>query len=223
MRLSREQWLIVREQWELSPKTGYQWLSEALSVSRPAVAKQARLGKWTKRARLPFKLGRPTKYHLGMVSAINDYFREIEAYKVLIDPDNPYKKRIFPCRPKTLAGFAASVKVDRATIHAWANNRNYGGELLHPEFHYAYKNALNAQKSMLIEGGLAGVYHAGITAFMLKNHNGFKSVVNPEADFYISKETEADLNRLYDFRLSESRRLQATLEGRFERIAGVKK
>ena len=222
MKLSREEWLIVREQWELSPKTGYQWLSEALSVSRPAVAKQARLGKWTKRARLPVKIGRPTKYHSGMVSAINDYFREIDAYIVLIDPDNPYKKKIFPCKPKTLVGFAASIKIDRSTLHKWANSRNDDGELLHPEFHYAYKNALNAQECMLIEGGLAGVYHAGITMFMLKNHHGFKSVVNPEADFYISKKTEADMNRLYELRLSESRRLQATLEGRFERITGKK-
>ena len=223
MKLSREEWLIVREQWELSPKTGYQWLSEALSVSRPAVAKQATLGKWTKRAKLPVKIGRPTKYHLGMVTAINNYFSEIEAYKVLTDPDNPYKKRIFPCRPKTLAGFAASVKVDRSTLHKWANSRNDDGELLHPEFHYAYKNALNAQKCMLIEGGLAGVYHAGITAFMLKNHHGYRDVQVNETEVYISKETEADLNRLYELRLSESRRLQATLEGRFERIAGIKK
>ena len=94
---------------------------------------------------------------------------------------------------------------------------------MHPEFHYAYKNALNAQECMLIEGGLAGVYHAGITTLMLKNHHGFKSVVNPEEDFYLSKNTEADLNRLYELRLSESRRLQATLEGRFERITGIKK
>jgi hypothetical protein len=57
----------------------------------------------------------------------------------------------------------------------------------------------------------------------LKNHHRFKGLINPEADFYISKETEADLNRLYELLLSESRRLQATLEGRFERITGIKK
>ena len=218
MKLSREEWLIVREQWELSPKTGYQWLSEALSVSRPAVAKQARLGKWTKRARLPVKIGRPTKYHSGMVSAINDYFREIDAYIVLSDPDNPYKKKIFPCKPKTLVGFAASIKIDRSTLHKWANNRNDDGELLHPEFHYAYKNALNAQACMLIEGGLAGVYNSNIAQLMLKNHHGYRDVQVNETEVYISKDTEESLNKLYELRMGQIKTLQAPIEGRFERI-----
>ena len=47
--------------------------------------------------------------------------------------------------------------------------------------------------------------------------------MNPEAYFYISKETEADLNRLYESCILKMEALQATLEGRFERITGIKK
>jgi hypothetical protein len=100
-------------------------------------------------------------------------------------------------KPKTLAGFAAAIGIERGTLHRWAHDRDENGVLVKPDFHHAYNFAKNCEVAQLLEGGLAGVYNSNITQLMLKNHHGYCDVKVNETEVYISKDSEESLNKLY--------------------------
>ena len=218
MKLSSEDWHNARTKWELDPRTGYQWLSLNLRVSRPCVAKKARGERWIKRPRTRLK-GRPTKYTPLHTQQIIDYFKEHAAYEVLEHPTDPTQKKVFLIKPKTLTGFAAAIGIDRGTLQRWANERDENGELVKPDFHDAYNFAKTCEVAQLLEGGLAGVYNSNITKLMLKNHHGYRDVQVNETEVYISKDIEESLNKLYEQCMKSTIEAQAAIEGRFERIA----
>ncbi|MEN9868227.1 MAG: hypothetical protein RL748_3817, partial [Pseudomonadota bacterium] len=52
--LSSEQWLAAQQEWEVSPKAGYEWLAKSLQargweVTRQAISKAANRDGWAKR------------------------------------------------------------------------------------------------------------------------------------------------------------------------------
>lgn len=166
-------------------------------------------------------MGRPTKFKAEYCQQIIDYFVNNDAYEVLEHESDDTRRKAFLNRPITMVGFAQKIGVDADTLTNWANDRDENGALVNPEFFGSYKAAMTMQAKQIIEGGLAGVYNSNIATLMLKNHHGYRDVQVNETEVYISKDTEDQLNRLYELKISKTKEVQSTLEGRFERITGV--
>jgi hypothetical protein len=81
-KLSKTQWHTAQAKWECSTKEGFQWLADEIGVSRPAVAKRAKVENWTKKVTQKVTLveqeaiellpqnkaiGRPTSYQESYV------------------------------------------------------------------------------------------------------------------------------------------------------------
>lgn len=77
-KLSKTQWHTAQAKWECSTKEGFQWLADEIGVSRPAVAKRAKVENWTKKVTLVEQeaiellpqnkaIGRPTSYQESYV------------------------------------------------------------------------------------------------------------------------------------------------------------
>lgn len=166
------------------------------------------------------KVGRPTKYKPAYCQQIIDYFSNNDAYEILEHESDETRKKAFLNRPLTIYGFAQKIGVDVDTLANWANYRDEDGALVNPEFFGAYKAAMTMQAKMVLEGGMSGVYNPLISALILKNNHGFKDVQTKETEVYISKDTEENLNKLYELRVCGIKESQDIIEGRFERIVG---
>jgi hypothetical protein len=163
-------------------------------------------------------MGRPTKYKPEYCQQIIDYFSNNDAYEILEHESDETRRKAFLNRPIVMSGFAQKIGVDRGTIEDWAKARDENGALVNPDFYHSYRTALTMQEKMIAEGGLAGVYNSNIAQLMLKNHHGYRDVQVNETEVYISKDTEENLNKLYELRMGSINETQAVIEGRFERI-----
>lgn len=162
--------------------------------------------------------GRPTKFKVEYCQQIIDYFSNNDAYEVLEHESDETRRKAFLNRPITMMGFAQSIGVDYTTVYRWANDKDENGRLENPDFCNAFRAAMTMQEKMIIEGGMAGVYNPAISTMMLKNHHGYRDVQVNETEVYISKDTEENLNKLYELRVGGIKESQAVIEGRFERI-----
>lgn len=162
--------------------------------------------------------GRPTKYKPEYCQQIIDYFSNNDAYEILEHESDETRRKAFLNRPITIYGFAQKIGVDVDTVANWANARDENGKLDNPDFFGAYKAAMTMQAAMILEGSIAGVYNPAISALILKNNHGYRDVQVKETEVYISKDTEENLNKLYELRVGSINETQAVIEGRFERI-----
>jgi hypothetical protein len=234
VRLTKQQWVEAKKEWEASPLEGYAWLATKYGVDKSNLKKRMDKEQWLKNTTdlppittkitnkttdlQPSKRGRPTKYKPEYCQMIIDYFSNNDAYEVIEHELDETRRKAFLKRPITMVGFAQKIGVDDETLRNWAVGRDENGTLVNPDFFASYKLAMTMQQKMLIEGGLAGVYNSNIAQLMLKNHHGYRDVQVNETEVYISKDTEESLNKLYELRMGQIKTLQAPIEGRFERI-----
>ncbi|MEI6745740.1 MAG: terminase small subunit [Methylococcaceae bacterium] len=239
-------WAKLRAEWESSNQEGYVWLATKYGVDKSNLSRKIKSEGWLKNTTITTnettrndavlieieaveiqpatteiqlsKMGRPTKYKPEYCQQIINHFSNNEAYVVLNNDDDDTKRKAFLNRPITMYGFAQKIGVDVDTVANWANARDENGRLENPDFFSAYKAAMTMQAAMILEGSMAGVYNPNISALILKNNHGYRDVQVNETEVYISKDTEENLNKLYELRVGSINETQAVIEGRFERI-----
>lgn len=146
--------------------------------------------------------GRPTEYRPEFVDEIISYF-DIEVESIVdvdvVDKDGKTrteKKTVLNTFP-TITRFAAKIGVTRETLHDWATAKDRAGALKHPEFSYAYARAKDSQESLLVEGGMAGVYDPRFAVFAAKNLSGWKDQVETKSEVSITNATTSELDEIY--------------------------
>lgn len=127
-------------------------------------------------------VGRPTEYRDEFVAEMIDYFNKpVQSWVEVDDVDKDGKAIVrkvlqtntFP----TLTRFAAQIGVTRQTLHDWATEKLPDGAPRRPEFAYAYARAKDAQESLIVEGGMAGMYEPRFATLAAKNLAGWKDQV----------------------------------------------
>jgi hypothetical protein len=142
-------------------------------------------------------VGRPPVYRPEFASMLIAYFRiEVERTEAVVMPDPKSESgtktemvKVLNTFP-TLTRFADSIDVTRKTLHDWATAANEDGSPKHPEFCYAYARAKDLQESLLIEGGMAGVYDTRFASLASKNLIGWRD--------QIEQTNTADLDAIYE-------------------------
>lgn len=127
-------------------------------------------------------VGRPTLYREEFIQEMEDFFN-IEPYteRVMKDKEGNEKDvKLVPSKFPTLARFATKIGITRETLHDWATAKNANGELKNPKFAYAYKKAKDSQEALLVEGAMAGAFHATFSIFTAKNVCGWKDKTEQE-------------------------------------------
>lgn len=115
----------------------------------------------------------------------------------------------------TLTRFADSIDVTRQTLHDWATAvEEDGATLKHPEFSYAYARAKDLQESLLIEGGMSGVYEPRFASLASKNLIGWRDQIDQTVTATVTKATTDDLNKLYDEGIAKSRAAREAADAR---------
>ena len=129
--------------------------------------------------------GRPSKYDFKYCNGIIKYFSKKPYKKVLIGQDKIILKdkktgkklkvvyrdryKYEPLDFPTIEGFAGKIGVCVDTIWEWANGKNEKGELNHPEFSDAIKEAKDKQKQIWQVCSMLGLYSPTFTIFLGKN------------------------------------------------------
>lgn len=240
-------WVKLRAEWESSNKDGYAWFAKKHGIDASNMKKRMVKESWVKNTnastnrndavlieiravelptntnentnKIP-KRGRPTKYKPEYCDLIVDFFAEAQAYIELNHETDETRRRVFPKKFPTMARFASSIGVAAITLHEWASSKDENGELLYPDFSMSYKQSLEIQESLLLEGGLSGAYNPAITRFVLANHHGYRNEKEVVVDAVTSKRLEEHFSGLAESVLAKSKEKERVLEGRFERIAG---
>lgn len=156
-------------------------------------------------------VGRPTDYRPEFVAELIAYF-DIEVTKVVdvdvMDKDGKTRteQKIVNNTFPTLTRFASKIGVTRQTLHDWATATDKDGALLRPEFSYAYARAKDSQESLLIEGGMAGVYEARFATLAVKNLAGWQDKVETVGEV---THTMAKVEELDDFYAAAAAQMEA--------------
>jgi hypothetical protein len=147
-------------------------------------------------------VGRPSEYRPEFVAELISYF-DIEVQRVVdvdvVDKDGKTRteqKLVVNTFP-TLTRFAAKIGVTRQTLHDWATEKDQAGALKRPEFSYAYARARDAQESLLVEGGMSGVYEPRFAVFATKNLAGWKDQVETTGEITHTMASTAELDDFY--------------------------
>jgi len=147
-------------------------------------------------------VGRPTDYRPEFVAELIAYF-DIEVRSVaevdVTDKDGKTRteKTLVVNTFPTLTRFAAKIGVTRQTLHDWATAKDRDGALLRPEFAYAYARAKDAQESLLVEGGMTGVYEPRFAVFAAKNLAGWKDQIETTGEVTHTLVKSDELDELY--------------------------
>jgi len=156
-------------------------------------------------------VGRPSEYRPEFVAELIAYF-DIEVTKVVdvdvVDKDGTTRteQKIVHNTFPTLTRFASKIGVTRQTLHDWATATDKDGALLRPEFSYAYARARDSQESLLIEGGMAGVYEARFATLAVKNLAGWQDKVETVGEV---THTMAKVEELDDFYAAAAAQMEA--------------
>lgn len=115
--------------------------------------------------------GRPTDYRPEFAQEMLDFFGDGEA--VSESEDKSGRVVMKPLRLPTFERFASDINVAKSTLYDWAERKAKDtGELMHPEFAYAFTRCRQIQADMLMQGGLFGSYNPVISKMLLAaNHN----------------------------------------------------
>ncbi len=131
---------------------------------------------------------RPTKYRPEYCQMIIDFF-SVDSYKTHVDEER--NDTGLPAKFPTVERFADSIGVVTNTVYNWSKK--------HPEFLHSLKRAINLQKTVLIEGSMAGLYQSPFNIFAAKNLIGWTDHGSSEKIPQLSrcKTSVAKLNRIY--------------------------
>lgn len=112
-------------------------------------------------------VGRPTKYHDGIISDVATYIDQFEdTNDVLAEGEQTPKKAILP----SLVGLANYLKITKETLNQWEKQIDSEGNLLKPEFSDAVKQVRQLCELTLANKGLTGEFKAAPAIFLLKNY-----------------------------------------------------
>jgi hypothetical protein len=118
----------------------------------------------------------PTDYYAALPKQLIAYFDippfENVEYKNEKTGKVEFATKLNPLPTK--AGFAASVKIPRSLLLAWATKIDADGYLAHPEFAAAYELVGDMQESLLVTNTLMGEYQPSFAIFTAKNLLGWK-------------------------------------------------
>lgn len=182
--------------------------------TEPAVGAQDGDGQVEKRP-----VGRPTVYRPEFCRMLIDFFRiTVERVEEVIKVDKNGDQVVthetvantFP----TLTRFADKIEVTRQTLHDWATSLNADGTHKHPEFSYAYARAKDLQESLLIEGGMAGLYDPRFASLASKNLIGWREQVEQTIEANVNTTSVEKLDDIYAQGVAASRRARAEAEAR---------
>lgn len=147
-------------------------------------------------------VGRPSDYRPEFVAELISYF-SIDVQSVVdvdvVDREGKTRteKKVVTNTFPTLTRFAAKIGVTRQTLHEWATDKTEDGAPKRPEFAYAYARAKEAQESLLVEGGMAGLYEARFAVFASKNLIGWKDQIETSGEVLHTHASTAELDELY--------------------------
>lgn len=119
--------------------------------------------------------GQPTKFKPEYVQALRDFF-SVDAGS-LEEVESSRGDVQFIQKPTPLPmfeDFARSLDVTYETVYNWAHRTDDEGELVHPEFAEAYRDAKAHQKRILVHNGLLGGYQQAFSIFTAKNILGWR-------------------------------------------------
>lgn len=133
--------------------------------------------------------GAKTKYHPSIINRLLDFFslEEPSFTKVVKRNGNV---QLVPRWLPTYSRFCSQEGISRRTLYNWANLKNPTGDLVYPDFNYAYKLAKNAQCAILIEAGVVGAYKSSFSIRIMKNVHGWRD--NPIPKHYPNTEIDFD-------------------------------
>lgn len=142
------------------------------------------------------KMGRPTVYDPKFVDDIVTFF-DVEPYErmKLYDKQGNERIELVPNKFPTLARFACNIGVTRETLWEWSTRRDEEtGQLTYPDFSNAYKAAKEFQEANLVEGTMAGAFHATFSIFAAKNILGWRdskdlTIANPAGETFKTEST----------------------------------
>jgi hypothetical protein len=168
--------------------------------------------------------GRPTVYRDEYCQRLIQYFRiEVERTEAVVVPDAKAEggtrtemvkvPNTFP----TLTRFADSIDVTRQTLHDWATatvDTPDGPRLKHPDFSYAYARAKDLQESLLIEGGIAGVYDSRFASLATKNLIGWRDQVEQTIEANVTTTSTDDLDAIYQKGIEAAKRAEEEAKAR---------
>lgn len=117
-------------------------------------------------------VGQPTAYHPRYCTEIIDYFGNAEAWEINYS-DKGSAQTIPQNKLPTAARFARAIGIDVSTLYKWVDRR--------PEFALAYANAMELQKTFIMEAGGVSI-NAAFAMFMLKCNHGMTDVVDTNKD-----------------------------------------
>lgn len=156
-------------------------------------------------------VGRPSDYRPEFVAELIAYF-DIEVTKLVdvdvVDKDGKTRteQKVVNNTFPTLTRFASKIGVTRQTLHDWATATDKDGALLRPEFSYAYARARDAQESLMVEGGMSGVYEPRFVTLAIKNLAGWQDKVETVGEV---THTMAKVEELDDFYAAAAAQMEA--------------
>jgi hypothetical protein len=182
------------------------------------VAKKATKGKRS--------VGRPTVYRPELCDLMEAFFDIPLEREVEVDvPDGEggfvRERRMVANRFPTFGRFAASIGLSSDTLRKWARAKKSDGTPVRPEFFWSYARARDLQESLLIEGGMSGVYDSRFAILAAKNILGWRDRVEQDIELRVKAATVAQLDRIYEEamrRSSDNRRSMADRAQKSESI-----
>ena len=149
------------------------------------------------------KMGAPTKYKPEYCEGIIDFFKR-DPVKILIekytykDGTTKEKEIEVPCEIPLLSDYAVSIGITRETLHDWATATDRAKKLKKPDFSYAYKQAKEIQRGILITLSLKGLYNSSYAIFASKNMIGWRDITEIKQDIKTEHDLSPALNSMFD-------------------------
>ncbi|WP_428383625.1 hypothetical protein [Nevskia ramosa] len=197
--LTPAKWLAARVMWEADHRKNASFIADEFGTTIRAVNDHIKRDGWTREIHKqmvhvpapppPKPPWRPREFREEFADMLIDYFREaafeVVAVEVVDAKDNRRRTKakivdgfMFP----TMEAFADSIDVSAKTLAVWANEKTTKGELRNARFSEAFTRAKELQASILVRGGLAGVYNPAVSIFAAKNLLGWRNEVEAVDD-----------------------------------------
>lgn len=178
-----------------------------------------------KAAKVKLPVGRPTVYRPEFCEMMEAFFNIPLEREVFVDvPDGEggviKERRMVANTFPTFGRFAASIGVSSDTLRKWAKAKKSDGTPVKPEFFWSYARARDLQESLLIEGGMSGVYDCRFAILAAKNILGWRDRVAQDIEVRVSRATVAELDQIYEEAMRRSKDNQRSMTGRAERLSG---
>ena len=161
------------------------------------------------------KRGRPSKFEPRFADEILAYFDKEPFTEVDVpQPTGLVKRQRMATMPPMLADFAKLIGVSLDSVNRWATEVTAEtGGLKHPDFADAYARARELQESLIVRGGLLGIYDPRVVQTALKNLHGWQD--QPARKVAVAQVSKDELDRRFGDRMLASRkRMQEILDER---------